>query len=113
METLGEVYCGKEIVLTTGQYVVIEGYAGSYELGDTALDELLGEFGIFELFADGHALAGTYQAGQIAIQGMVRESGQLDVLCRAVGTACKGDTEYLRGLHGVIAEGLIEVAHAE
>ena len=41
------------------------------------------------------------------------ESGQLYKLRRPVGPACEGDAQYLRRLDGVVAECLVEVAHAE
>ena len=44
---------------------------------------------------------------------MVREAGQFDVRGRAVGPARQRDAEYLAGLDRVLAERLVEVAHAE
>mgnify|MGYP006993158041 CR=1 FL=1 len=60
-----------------------------------------------------HALPGADQFRKIGVDGMVREAGQFDVRGRAVGPARQRDAEYLAGLDRVLAERLVEVAHAE
>ena len=104
---------GEEVVFAARQHIVVEGHAGSDELGYAALDQFLCQLGVFELFADGHTLAGTHEFGQIGIEGVMRKSGQLYILRHAVGTPRQGDAEYFRCLNSVVAESFIEIAHAE
>ena len=51
-------------------------HAGRHQLRDAALDEAFGLLGVFELVADGHALAGAHQLGQVVVEGVVRKAGQ-------------------------------------
>ena len=104
------VYGRQEVVEFAVQYIITQRYAGRHQLGDAALDQRLG---IFELFANGHALARPHQFGQIGIQGMVRETRQFDVCRRPVGWTGQSDAQNLGSGQGVIAECLVEVAYTE
>ena len=65
---------GQEVVFGRGEHIVVEAHAGGHQLGDAALDELLGELGVFELLAYGHALAGAHQSRQVCVEGVVGET---------------------------------------
>ena len=91
------MYGCQEVVLLVVEHVVVHRHAGRNEFGDAALDQFLGEFGVFQLVADGHTHAGTYQFGQISVEGMIGETGHLGSRLGAaasVGAACEGDTEH-------------------
>ncbi len=108
-----EVDGGEEVVLPAEEHVVGGGHAGRDKLGDAALDEFFCELGVFELFADGHALACAYEFREVGVDGVVRKSGHFDVLRHSVGAAGECDAENLRRCDGVFAVCLVEVAHAE
>ena len=108
-----EVHGGEESVFLARQDVVAQRNARRDEFDDAPLDDFLRRFGVLELFADCHALPGADQFRKIGVDGMVREAGQFDVRGRAVGPARQRDAEYLAGLDRVLAERLVEVAHAE
>ena len=61
--TLTEMNGGEEVVFTVIQYIVVNGYARRYQFGDTAFHQFLGELRVFQLVANGYALARTYQFG--------------------------------------------------
>ena len=94
-DSLAEVDGGEEIVLAAREHIIVESHAGRHKLGDTALDEFLCQLGVFELLADSDTLAGADKLGQIGVEGMMGEAGQLHILGRAVGTAGESDTENL------------------
>ncbi len=109
-----EVESGQEIVLAVRQYIVAQRHAGGHQLGDAAAHHaVLHRLGVLELLADGHALAGAYQAGQVGVEGMVRKPGQLHRRGGAVGAARERYAENLGGRDGIVGEGLVEVAHTE
>ena len=102
-----------EVVLLVGQDVVPQHDARGHQLDDAALDEPFHQLGVLQLLADGHALAGPHQLGQIGVDGMVGKSRQLNVRRRSVGAARERDAQYAAGLDRVVAEGLVKVAYAE
>ena len=117
----------KKVVFTIVEHVVAHRHTWGDELGDATLHHLvhLGEsllslelfallLGVFELVADGYALAGSDEFGQIGIEGMMGEACHLHAArLAAVVTAREGDAQYARGGDGVFAVGLVEVAAAE
>ena len=111
---LSEVYGSQEVVLLIVQHVVGEGHARRHQLGDAPLDELLGQLRVLQLVADGHALAGADELGQIGVEGVMWKSGHLVALhpCPVVAVGQR-DAQYPGRRHGVLAVGLIEVAAAE
>ena len=109
---LAKVHGGEEVVLLAVEQGVAHHHAGGDELGDAALNELLGELWVLELVADGHALAGSHQLGQVGVEGVVRKPRHLQVLAAsAVRASREGDAQDFAGHDGVVAVGLIEVAH--
>ena len=70
-------------------------------------------FGVFELFADSHTLAGTHQAWEIGVYGVMRKSCKLHRCSTAIGTASERNAEYGTRLDSVCTECLIEIAHSE
>ena len=105
--------CRQEIVLPVVEHIVVYRHTGSHKLGYAALHKLLGSLGVFELLADGHTLSGAHQFGQICVEGMMWESGKLDILCRAVGAPCQGYPEYLGCCNRIIGKSLIEIAYTK
>ena len=107
------MYCREEIVLTPVEGRVGGVHAGGDELRDATLYELLGGLWVFELLAYCDAPAGTDELGEICVEGVVGESGELDILRGAVGTPGEGDAEDSAGGLGIVGECLVEVAHTE
>lgn len=70
-------------------------------------------FRIFQLLTYSHPLPGSYELGQIGVEGMMRKSGKLDTACRPVKAARKGDAEYLGRRNSVLTEYLIEISDTE
>jgi len=110
---LAKVHGRQEVVLTVVEHVVVDGDAGRHQLGDAALHQLLGQLGIFQLVADGHALAGADELGQVRVEGMVGETGHLDGLFLAVGTLGQGDAQYLGSHDGIGRIGFVKVSATE
>ncbi len=104
---------GKKVVFAPRQHVVVHCHAGRHKLCYAAFHELFGELGVFELLAYGHALSGADELGQVAVEGVMGETGKLDVLGRAVGAAGEGYAQYFGGLDGIVGEGFVKVADAE
>ena len=69
--------------------------------------------GVFQLLADGYALARPHQLGQVGVDGMVGEPRQFDVGCRTVGPPRERNAEYAAGLDRVLAECLVKVPYPE
>ena len=93
-----------------------QGFVGERSGGDDphnfAPNHALGLAGVFDLFADGHFVAGFDQARQISLEGVIGDAGQGDgVLAFAAGG--QGQAQDAGGGLGVVVEHLIEVAHAE
>ena len=109
-----EVDGSEKVVFLAVEDVVGERYAGSDEFRDAALHQFLGEFGVFELVADGHAVSGADELGQIGVQGVMGKSRHLRGGSRTLVVAPReGDAQDLRSRHGVLAVGFVEVAAAE
>ena len=102
-----------EVVLLVGQDVVAENDARRHQFDHAALDQPLDEFRILELFADRHPLTRPDQLRQVGVHRMVGKSRQLDIRSGPVGPPCQRDAQDAARLDGVIAEGLVEVSHAE
>ena len=110
--SLAKVDGRQEVVLLVGQHIVAHGHAGRDQLGDTTLDERLGELRVFQLIADGHTPASTYELGQIRVERMMRESGHLRLgyAARPIVAARQRDTQNAGRHDGILAIRLIEVA---
>ena len=81
----------KEIVLFVVKDGILHGHARRHQLSDAALDQFLGQLGVFQLVADGHALAGTDEFGQIGVEGVMGEARHLVTLVIAVISVCQRD----------------------
>ena len=101
------------IVLVRAQQVRVDRGAGRDDAGDLALDQLLGQLGIFHLVADGDAIALLDQARDVAFGGVVGDAAHGNG--RALFLVARGerDFELARGSHGVFEEELVEIAQAE
>src|SRR5699024_7649512 len=72
--TLAEVYGSQKVVLPVVQHIVVDGDSRRHQLRDASLYEFLCQLRVLQLVADGHALAGTYQLGQIGVECMMRKA---------------------------------------
>ena len=108
-----EVDRSEEGVFLVGQDIVAQHDARSHQFDHAALDESLHQLGVLQLLADGHTLARPHQLRQVGVDGMVGKSRQFDVRRRSVGAARERDAQNAAGLDRVVAEGLVEIAHAE
>ena len=106
---LVEGQAGEEVVLLLVQKLVVEGDARRDQFRDTPFYKLLGEFGILQLVADSHLVARPDKLRKIDVQGVVRESGHLDVAFVPVGFPGLDDAQDLADQHRVIRVGLVEV----
>src|SRR5699024_678756 len=93
--------------------VIAQHHSRRYQLDHAPLDQSLDQLGVFELLADRHALARPHQLGKVGVDGVVGKSGQFDIGGRTVGAARERDAQNAARLDGVVAEGFVEVAHAE
>ena len=92
------------------RFVVV--HAGGHQLGDAALDQFFGEFGVFQLVADGHFVAGSDHFWQINVYGVVRNPREIRVIAGTGGLAGQYEPQHLAHHDGVVCKGLVEVAHA-
>ena len=110
---LAEVDGSQEVVLLAVEHRTTDDHAGCHQFGDAALDELLGELGVFQLVTDGYALASPHQFGQVGVERMVGKARHLGSRCRTVAASCQSDAQYFAGSHSVFQISLIEVSHTE
>jgi len=101
---------GEEVVLFLAECGV-ECRAGGEDACDFATDDLLGELGVFHLFADGDAETFAQQALQIPFGCVVGDAAHGDGAFAVAGG--EGDLQLAGGDEGVVVEELVEVAHAE
>ena len=85
----------QKIVFSCFQKLRIVRKTGSDYLYNAALDQFLGQLGIFQLFTNGHFITGFHQFGQIRIYGVVRESGQFHICSRSVGSSGQNNPQSL------------------
>ena len=121
---LAEVDSGQEVVLFVVEHVVAHGHSWGHQLGDAPLHHavFLGQpflslqlqaflLGVFQLVADGHALARPDKFGQIGVKGMVGKAGHLNGLrLSGIASAGKRNAKYGGSLDSVLAIGFIKVA---
>ena len=104
-----EMNCCKEVVLLIVQHIIRHGNTRRHQFGDAAFYELLRQFRIFQLIADGYALASSDEFRQISIEGVMGKSRHLITFIVTIVTMCQRDTQYLCCCHSILAIGLIEV----
>ena len=104
---------GQVVVLVRAQQVGVGGGAGRDDARDLALDQFLGELGVFHLVADGDAVALLDEARDVAFGRVVRHAAHRDG--RALFLVARGerDFELARRGDGVFEEQLVEIAQAE
>ena len=108
-----EIDGGQEVVAAPVQHIVVEGKARRDQLGHSPLHNALHHFGVFQLVANGHPVPCPHQLGQVVVERMVGEAGQLNVGRRAIGPLGQHNVEHLAGSHSVFAKGFVKVAHPE
>ena len=79
-DSLAEVDSTEEIVLLVVEHRVLHSHTRGDQLRDASLHQFLGELGVFQLVADGHAPACTDELGQIGVEGMMGETRHLVAL---------------------------------
>ena len=99
------------VVLLLFQHPLTEGNARRNNFRYTAFDQFLGEFGVFQLVADGHFVTGPDQFGEITFYGVVREAGHGDGPLVSVGFLGEHQTQHPGGRHGVVRVTFIKVSH--
>ena len=77
--------------------------------GHRPIDDTLGFPRILDLVADRHAVAGLDHPPQVRLDGVIGHAGHGN----AFGPLGEGDAQDLIRQHGIVAEHLIEVAHAK
>ncbi len=80
---------------------------------DFALDQFLGEPGVFHLVADGDAMALLDEARDVAFGGVIGHAAHGDGGALFLVAGGEGDFEFARGHDGVFEEELVEIAQAE
>ena len=108
--TFSKMYGSQKVVLLVVEHIVAHGHTRGHQFGNAALHQGFGEFGVFQLVANGHPASGTNQFGQVSVERMVWKSGHFGRTRRtAIVTAGKGNTQNLGCGHRILAIGLIEV----
>ena len=103
---------GQVVALAGIEQGVVGDRAGRDDPRHFALDESLGQLGIFDLFADGGPEAGGDQLGQVAFQLVVGKAGHGRAVLALVARG-EGQVEHAGGGLRVLVEHLVEVAHAK
>ena len=98
------------VVLPHFQYIIVERHTWRYEFGYATPHNAFGHGGVFELVADGYALARPHKFGQIGVERMVRKTCQL-FLRPAIVAAREDNAQNTTGPDGIFAEGLVKIAH--
>ena len=106
--------CCKEVVLAACQGAVSQHDAWCDELCDATFYELLCEFRVFELVADGDAMTCTHQTGKVGVEGVMWKSRHLYLsYFSLVGAVCERDAKYACCNYGIVGIGFVEVAASE
>ena len=108
-----ESQAGQEVVLFLLQKLVAEGHPRRDQFRHTTLDQFLvfGQFRIFQLVAYGHLVARPDQFGQIALEGMVRETSHLNPALFPIGLPGQNQPQHLANEHGVRCVRFVKIAH--
>ena len=103
---------GAEVVVGPAlQSLVVHAHTGRYQLGYSPLHQPFGLLGVFELVADGHALPGPHEFGQIRVQRVVREAGQRRFGSRAGPALGERNIQQPGRRDGILAEGFVKITH--
>jgi len=104
------VESGEEIVLFLAEAGVERSAGGEYAR-DFAANDLLGELGVFHLFADGDAETLAQEPLKIALRRVIRDAAHGNRAFAVAGG--EGDLQLPGGDDGVVVEEFVKVAHAE
>ena len=86
---------GSEIIgLFLVEYILFDERAGGDHAHDIALDHALALFGIGELFADGDAAAGVYEAADIVVHRVIRHAAHGRAPLKPAVPAGEHEIEY-------------------
>ena len=107
---LAKMHSRKEVVLLVVQHRILHRHTWRHQFRNTSLDELLCQFGVFQLVADGYTFASTNQLRQISIKGMMGKTCHLVALIIAIIPVGERNAQYPRSNDGILAIGLVEVA---
>src|SRR5205085_600880 len=109
--TIRKVQGGEEIIALAIEELIGSCYAGRHQFRDAAFDHALSELGIFELVADGHAVAGLDELMQVGIEGMMRKAGKFYPACSGTIAAFrKGNAEDAGSGDGVFTKRFIKIS---
>ena len=103
----------QEIVLFLLQHTVAIGHARRHQFHHATFHQLLGQFGVFKLFAHCHLQSGTHQLRQIGVQSMMREASQFNGIGNGTRPFGEHNPQNLGGFHGILAIRFIKIAHAK
>ena len=101
------------VVLCVREHALVSDHAWGDDLDDATFDELFGELGVFELFADGDALSGANEFGEVDVESVVGEAREIHFRGRSVRAFGESNAEDAGDLDGVFVKRFVEVAHAE
>ena len=104
---------GEEIILAGIEDGDVGGGAGGDDAGDFAANDLLAGAGLLHLFADGDFEAGANEAGEVNIDGVVRNATHGNGLALFAIAGGEGDLEFAGGDDGVFVEEFVEIPEAE
>ncbi len=112
VDTLTKMNGGEVVVAAPVEYVVVERHTRRNQFSNAPFHNAFGHGRVFELVADGYALARPHQLGQVGIQRMVRKTSQLFVRPAVVALG-ERDAQNAAGFNGIFAEGFVEITHPE
>ncbi len=99
------------IVLILLENRIVVGNSRGDKLGNTAFDELFGEFRILQLVANRYFIARLHQFGKITLQSMMRHPCHFDKFALTAGAPRQHDTQHFTRSNGILTESLIEITH--
>ena len=108
---LAERQCGQEVVPLGVEQPRLGDRAGRDDPRDRAVDQPAAGRRVADLLADRDPVAARDQAGEVAIERLVRDAGQRVPAPLAHLAPGQRDLELARDDLGVLIEGLVEVAH--
>jgi hypothetical protein len=104
-------HSGDEVVVRARiEHRVFHDGAWGQHARDAAFDETFGEFGVFDLVADGDAVAFLHEFGEVAFVGVDGHARHRDAPVAAVLAPRQHDFQLARGDFGVFPVELIKVA---
>ena len=103
---------GQPVVLLALKHGLAKGDTGRKYFCDTAFDEfVLGEFGVFQLVADGNLEAVPHQLGKVCVYGVMGKAGHLGIALLAIVTAREDYAQDLAQGDRIVRITLIKIPH--